>query len=331
MSLPPAPRRLRIERTVPATLLEVWTLWTTAEGIASWWGPEGFAVTVQELDLRPGGVLRYTMSAVAPEMRAFMQQNGMPTSTAHSLRYQEVQPYRRLSWSHDIDFVPGVVAYEVGSALELFPTAEGVRLVLQLDPMHAEEWTQRAVAGWESELGKLATILASRPAASSTEPKILPCLWFDGQAEEAVAWYLSIFGDGRVVSESRYGEAGPMPAGSLLTCTFEVAGQRLIALNGGPQFRFTEALSLMVRCADQAEVDRLWAALCEGGQESRCGWLKDRYGLSWQIVPVELFALLSDPDPGRARRATEAMLGMRRIDLAAMRAAADSGADHTVS
>ncbi len=154
-------------------------------------------------------------------------------------------------------------------------------------------------------------------------PAIHPSLWFDTQAMEAAEFYVSVFPDSRIIKVNRYGEAGPREAGSVLTVSFELDGQRLTAINGGPQFTFDEAISLLIDCADQAEVDDYWAKLSEGGEESMCGWLKDRFGLSWQVIPRELEQLLGDPDPGRAARATTAMLGMRKIDIAAVREAAD--------
>jgi predicted 3-demethylubiquinone-9 3-methyltransferase (glyoxalase superfamily) len=153
--------------------------------------------------------------------------------------------------------------------------------------------------------------------------KITTCLWFDDQAEEAAEFYTSLFPDSRIVQVSRYGQAGPGRAGTAMMVKFELAGQEFLALNGGPQFRFTEAISLFVDCASQQEVDELWAKLTDGGEESQCGWLKDRYGLSWQIIPTELPALLTDADPGRAQRAMQAMLGMRKIDIAGLQRAAD--------
>ncbi|MFD7920918.1 VOC family protein [Streptomyces sp. NPDC059740] len=151
--------------------------------------------------------------------------------------------------------------------------------------------------------------------------KITPFLWFDTEAEEAAEFYTGIFEESRIVEVARYGEAGPGPAGSVMTVTFELAGQRHVALNGGPQFVFTEALSLSVDCADQAEVDYFWTRLSEGGQEGPCGWLKDRYGLSWQVVPRVLPRLMADPDPERAARVTRAMLAMGKLDVARLEAA----------
>jgi predicted 3-demethylubiquinone-9 3-methyltransferase (glyoxalase superfamily) len=154
-------------------------------------------------------------------------------------------------------------------------------------------------------------------------PRITPNLWFDTQGLEAAEFYVSIFPNSEITRVTRYTEAGPGPAGAVVTVDFVLDGQEFTAINGGPQFTFDEAISLLVNCRDQAEVDHYWERLLEGGEESQCGWLKDRYGLSWQVCPVGLVDLLNDSDPGRARRATEAMLGMRKLDIAALHAAAD--------
>jgi predicted 3-demethylubiquinone-9 3-methyltransferase (glyoxalase superfamily) len=154
-------------------------------------------------------------------------------------------------------------------------------------------------------------------------PKIVPNLWFDTEAEEAAEFYISVFKTGRIVNVSRYTEAGPRPAGTVMTVEFELDGQRFVGINGGPEFSFSEAVSFQIDCADQDEVDYYWEKLTEGGEEGPCGWLKDRYGLSWQVVPAGMDEIFSDPDPERARRAMEAMFGMRKLDAAALRAAAD--------
>ena len=149
----------------------------------------------------------------------------------------------------------------------------------------------------------------------------VPFLWFDGQAEQAAALYVSLFPDSEVLSTSLFGPDVPGGVdGSVMTVAFRLGTQQWVALNGGPQYRFTEAVSFQIPCADQAEVDHYWDGLLEGGGEpGRCGWLKDRFGLSWQVVPTELYALLADPDAGRAQRATQAMLGMDKLDVAALR------------
>ncbi|MBH1938125.1 VOC family protein [Streptomyces sp. AV19] len=148
--------------------------------------------------------------------------------------------------------------------------------------------------------------------------KITPFLWFDSQAEEAAEHYTSLFPDSRIVDVQRYGEAGPGEPGTVMTVTFELAGQQFIALNGGPQFIFNEAVSLYVDCTTQEEVDELWAKLGADGEEGPCGWLKDRYGLSWQIIPRTLTDLLSDPDPAKSDRVMKAMLQMTKIDVRAV-------------
>lgn len=149
--------------------------------------------------------------------------------------------------------------------------------------------------------------------------KITPCLWFDTEAEEAARHYTSIFKGGRILNVSRFPEGTPRPAGMVMTVEFELDGQRLIALNGGPEFTFTEAVSLVVECEDQEEVDYYWARLGEGGEEGPCGWLKDKYGLSWQVTPRVLDEMVTDPDPEKAKRATEAMMGMKKIDVQALK------------
>lgn len=154
-------------------------------------------------------------------------------------------------------------------------------------------------------------------------PSITPSLWFDTQGLEAAEFYVSVFPRSSVEKISYYGEAGPRPAGSVLTVDFLLDGQRHTAINGGPEFTFDEAVSLAVRCSGQEEVDHYWAKLTEGGSEGPCGWLKDKYGLSWQIIPEGLDAVLGDPDPERAGRAMAAMMKMRKLDLAELRAAAD--------
>ena len=154
--------------------------------------------------------------------------------------------------------------------------------------------------------------------------KITTYLWFDGQAEEAASLYTSIFKNSKITSVTRYGDAGPGPKGQAMVVNFELEGQELIALNGGPQFKFTEAISLLVSCDSQEEVDDLWSKLTAGGgAESQCGWLKDKFGLSWQIIPSALFRLMQDPDPAKSRRVMEAMLQMKKIDIAGLERAYD--------
>jgi predicted 3-demethylubiquinone-9 3-methyltransferase (glyoxalase superfamily) len=155
-------------------------------------------------------------------------------------------------------------------------------------------------------------------------PRITPNLWFDTQSEEAARFYTSVFPNSKITNVTHYTDAGPREAGMVLTVEFELDGQTFTAINGGPEFTFDEAISLLVHCKDQAEVDYYWAQLGEGGEEGPCGWLKDRYGLSWQVFPEEAGSILGDPDPARASRAMTALLGMKKLDVAALRAAADA-------
>jgi predicted 3-demethylubiquinone-9 3-methyltransferase (glyoxalase superfamily) len=154
-------------------------------------------------------------------------------------------------------------------------------------------------------------------------PRITPNLWFDTEAKEAADFYVSVFPHSEIRAVSYYNEAGPRPAGMVLTVDFVLDGQEFTAINGGPEFPFTEAVSLLINCADQNEIDYYWAKLSEGGEEGPCGWLKDKYGLSWQVVPAGIAELMSDPDEGRATRAMKAMLGMKKLNVAALQAAAD--------
>jgi predicted 3-demethylubiquinone-9 3-methyltransferase (glyoxalase superfamily) len=152
-------------------------------------------------------------------------------------------------------------------------------------------------------------------------PKVTPFLWFNDQAEEAVNLYTSIFKNSKILSMSYYGEGSPGTPGKVMTATFQIEGQEFMALNGGPEFPFTEAISLFVTCETQAEVDELWEKLSAGGSESQCGWLKDKFGLSWQIVPSVLGELLASPDPEKAQRVMKAMLKMVKLDIEKLKAA----------
>jgi predicted 3-demethylubiquinone-9 3-methyltransferase (glyoxalase superfamily) len=155
-------------------------------------------------------------------------------------------------------------------------------------------------------------------------PDITPNLWFDTESEEAANFYASVFPNSSIKNVTHYGEAGPREAGMVLTVDFVLDGQRFTAINGGPEFKFSEAISFLINCADQKEVDYYWEKLTEGGgEEVQCGWLRDKYGLSWQVVPTGMEELFADPDPARAQRAMQAMLGMKKLDLAALKAAAD--------
>jgi predicted 3-demethylubiquinone-9 3-methyltransferase (glyoxalase superfamily) len=174
--------------------------------------------------------------------------------------------------------------------------------------------------GWGLQIGGGRKDGAVHGAAPEKQ-KITTFLWFDRNAEEAVRFYVSTFRDSKVLSEARYGEGAPMPAGTLMTSRFQLAGQEFMALNGGPMFRFTEAISLFVSCETQAEIDDLWEKLSAGGEPGPCGWLKDKYGLSWQVVPVALGGMLQDKDPEKAKRVLAAMQGMKKLDIAKLKEA----------
>ena len=153
-------------------------------------------------------------------------------------------------------------------------------------------------------------------------PRPTPCLWFDTEGEDAARFYTSLFPNSRILEISHYGDASPSQAGQVMVVRFELDGQTFMALNGGPQYTFSEAVSFTIDCADQAEVDRYWEALTDGGEEGPCGWLKDRFGLSWQVVPTRLVELLGDPDADRAQRVMRAMMSMRKIVIADLEVAA---------
>jgi predicted 3-demethylubiquinone-9 3-methyltransferase (glyoxalase superfamily) len=150
---------------------------------------------------------------------------------------------------------------------------------------------------------------------------IHPSLWFDGNAEEAAEYYTAIFPNSNILNIARYSEAGPLPAGTVMTVEFELGGLRFLAINGGPQFHFSEAISFVITCKDQAEIDYYWERLTDGGEEGPCGWCKDKFGLSWQVVPAGMSEIFGSDDPDRARRASEAMFKMKKLDVATLRGA----------
>jgi predicted 3-demethylubiquinone-9 3-methyltransferase (glyoxalase superfamily) len=154
-------------------------------------------------------------------------------------------------------------------------------------------------------------------------PQITPNLWFDNDGEEAAEFYVSVFPNSKITAVTHYTDAGPRPAGTVLTVDFVLDGNEFTAINGGPEFKFDEAISLLITCADQEEIDYYWDKLGQGGEHGPCGWLKDKYGLSWQVAPEGMNEMLNDPDKGRAERGMKAMLGMSKIDIAALHAAAD--------
>jgi predicted 3-demethylubiquinone-9 3-methyltransferase (glyoxalase superfamily) len=176
-------------------------------------------------------------------------------------------------------------------------------------------------AGAAAEPGDAAAEAQDERGKEETMQKITPFLWFDGKAEEAMNFYVSVFKNSKVVSVARYGEAGPGPKGTVMSATFQLEGQDFFALNGGPMFTFSPAISFFVNCETQQEVDELWEKLSAGGEKQRCGWLKDKYGLSWQIIPSMLGKLMQDKDAGKAQRVMKAMLEMDKIDIQGLKQA----------
>lgn len=281
----------------------VWEAWTRPELLRQWMGPRTLECVSYDVDLRVGGGWR--MVHRAPDGQEF----------GFHGEYREIERPHRLVGTFVFEPMPDHVAVDTltleakdGGTLA---TTHTLHASLQARDGHLQSGME---AGMADGYLRLDALLAERWAGS---PGVIPFLWFDGRAEEAIRYYLEVFGDGRIVSETRHGDR-------LFSATFEVRGLRLMALNGGPMYAFNEAISLFVPVDGQDEVDHLWSALiADGGSPGRCGWLKDRWGLSWQVVPRALFRLMGDPDPARARRATEAMMGMDKLDIAALEAAAD--------
>src|SRR2546422_7250701 len=201
-------------------------------------------------------------------------------------------------------------------------TSRERRAMRSSSPAWRRAW-RRATTGWPTCWHRHCTP-ASNPKETQMQ-KITPFLWFDGNAEEAANFYVSIFKNSKVGRVTRYGDAGPGPKGTVMSVTFQLEGQDFYALNGGPQFKFTPAISLFVNCETQQEVDELWTKLSAGGREDQCGWLQDRYGLSWQIVPSLLGRLLGDKDPAKPNRVMQAMLQMKKIDIKGLQQAYDRG------
>ena len=172
---------------------------------------------------------------------------------------------------------------------------------------------------------QLGLLVSAYGKESNEMQKITPCMWFDDQAEEAVNFYISIFRDSKILNVTRYGDAGPGPKGEVMYIMFQIEGQEFMALNGGPHFSFTPAISFFVNCETQEEVDELWEKLVDGGEEEQCGWLKDKYGVSWQIIPSGLVEMLYGEENEKSRRAMEAMLQMQKIDIEEIRKAYERG------
>jgi predicted 3-demethylubiquinone-9 3-methyltransferase (glyoxalase superfamily)/uncharacterized protein YndB with AHSA1/START domain len=300
----PSDREIMMTRVFDAPRRLVFDAYTKPELLKRWLGVHnGWVLAVCEIDLRPGGTYRYVWRG---PNREDMGMRGV---------FQEVVVPERLVTTEEFDQkwyegeCRGTVTFterdgKTTLAMRLLYDSRAIRDAVLKSPME-----QGIKAGFDT----LAQVLTTMKAQ-----KITTFLWFDGNAEEAMKFYVSIFKNSKVVSTM------PGPDGKVLTGTFELEGQRFMALNGGPQFKFTEAISLFVNCETQSEVDDLWKKLIAGGgAESQCGWLKDKFGLSWQIIPSALGRLLGDRDRAKAGRAMQAMLQMRKIDIAKLQQAFD--------
>lgn len=270
-------RRITMERIFSASLEAVWQLWTTKEGVESWLGPDGFLVKVHEIDVRPGGTMRYSMIAAAAPQVEFMKKSGMSLTTEAKLRYVEVEPLVRLAYAHLADFIPGVAPYDVATRVEFFRSGESVRMALTFDAMHDDHWTRMAEQGWQSCLGKMSRSLEPQPA-------VVPFLWFNTEAEGAARHYTSIFPNARLGEITHFPAGGRGSEGSVMTVSFRLGGLELVALNGNRRHTFSPAVSLLFKCATQEEADTVTDKLAEGGERQPGGWLKDKYGVSWQVA-----------------------------------------------
>ena len=293
--------KVTIETKVKAPLDQVWRRYTTPADIKQWnAASEDWHTTAATVDLREGGTFSSRMEA----------KDG-------SMGFDCAGTYTRIVEHKLIEFTFGDRAAQV----EFSPAADHVTVRITFDTEQTHPVEQQR-AGWQAILDNFARHVERKCAASAAQ-KITACLWFEGAALEAAKFYASVIG-GTVdkVHHAQVDTPG-IKKGGVLFVEFTLAGQRYQALNGGPHDKFNDAISLSVRCEDQAEVDRLWTGLtADGGRAVQCGWLKDKYGLSWQIVPGRLFELMSDPDPARSRRVMQAMMQMVKLDIAKLEAAA---------
>jgi len=299
---------LTLTRILDAPRSLVYRAWTDPQHLARWWGPHGFTAPECRADVRPGGEI-------------YIRMVGHGFDHAMQGRFVEVVEPKRVVFDSWLDDETGTTFLEIRNTVTLEEHGAGkTALTLHAHVVYAGTGSEGPLSGmeegWDQSLERLGTYVSGlRPQ------KITPFLWFDGRAEEAMHFYTSVFPDARVVDVVRYTEAGPGKPGTVMGATFELAGQRFFALNGGPQFPFTEAISFFVDCETQAEIDTYWERLCEAGTPVQCGWLKDKFGLSWQIVPRELHAMLRDSNPKKAAAVMRALMEMIKLDIADLRKA----------
>lgn len=316
----PSDREIRIERVFHATRERVWRALTDPALVAQWWG-RGNKLVIERMEVRRGGHWRFV-------------EHGPDGVHGFEGRYREVTPPERVVQTFEWDGMPGHVAVETMTLEDLGDGRTRMTTVSLFSTR--EERDGMLQSGMEGGVNQshaaLDKVLAStegdaRPVpVAIVAPRITPCLWFDTQAEEAARFYVSIFGASSIGSIARFTEEGRehhgKAPGSVMTVSFRLGGMEFLALNGGPQFKFSEAISFQIFCDTQAEIDHYWNRLTEGGQEQPCGWLKDRFGVSWQVVPTALPALLGGGDAVRAKRVSAEMFTQKKPDLAALERAA---------
>lgn len=302
---------LTITRLLDAPRALVFRVWTEPEHLAVWWGPHGFTNPECRADARAAG-----------EISIRMVGHGFDHAM-HGEFVEVVAPERIVfdSWLRNED---GETFLAVRNTITLADAPGGkTELTMHAHVTHAGPGSEFPLEGmeegWTQSLERLGTYVAGL-----RETSVTPFLYCDGNAEEMAQFYTSVFRNARIVDAMRYGDAGPGEPGSVMTITFEINGQRFIALNGGPEFSFTPAISFMVHCDAQAEVDAYWEKLsADGGQPIQCGWITDKFGVTWQIVPNALFELLNDPDPAKSQAVMRAMMQMVKLDAIALQAAYD--------
>ncbi len=311
----PEPRRheMAILRVVDATPGEVFQAWINPDHLLRWWGPREFTTAHVEVDPKPGGVFRTCIRS--PKGDEY------PASGT----FREIERPHRLVFTHAWDDEREAEGDERVVTVKLAGTDGKTRVAFHIGGFETEAARDSEIEGWNECLDRLVRHFAAEdrspaPATGRALQKITPFLWFDGNAEEAVRFYTSIFRNSGIESVMRYGDAGPGPKGSVMLVNFRLEGQSLLALNGGPQFNFSPAISLFVSCTTQAEIDELWEKLSEGGEKEDCGWLRDKYGVSWQIVPTIILGELLG-DPATSQNVMRAMFTMKKLDIEVLKKA----------
>lgn len=303
---------LTLTRILDAPRALVFRVWTDPAHLARWWGPHGFTAPECRADARPGGEL-------------FVRMVGHGFDHAMHGKFVELVAPERIVFDTSLLNEQGETFLAIRNTATFAEHGpKQTELTLRAHVTFAGPDSEGPLSGmeegWSQSLERLGTYV------SGNRSNVTPFLWFDGNAEEAATFYASVFHNSRVVDVSRYGEAGPGAPGRVMTITFEIDGQRFIALNGGPQFTFTPAVSFMVHCPTQADVDAYWNKLLDGGKALQCGWITDKFGLTWQIVPDGLLDLISGPNSVKAQAAMGAMMEMVKLDITKIRAAYDAAA-----